>query len=139
MKKTTSTKLFVNLPVKDLNKAIKFFTKLGFKFDPRFTDKNATCMIVGKDMYVMLLVEKFFTRFSRGKKIVNAKKSIETMTAIYVDSKKTVDRIFDAALKAGGKKWLDYDYGWMYGRDFEDIDGHVWEIFYMDESKMPKK
>jgi len=138
MKKDASTKIFVNLPVKDLNKSIKFFTKLGFKFDPRFTDKNATCMIVGKNMYVMLLVEKFFKRFTDKKKIVNAKKNTESMISIYLSAKKAVDMMVDTALKSGGKKLLSYDNGWMYGRDFEDIDGHIWEIFYMDESKFPK-
>jgi uncharacterized protein len=140
MKKTMSTMLFVNLPVKNLNRTIKFFAKLGFKFDKRFTDENATCMIIGEGQYVMLLVDKFFIRFTKGKKILNAKKNTESMTAIYLDSRKKVDKMVDTALKAGAKQLQSYEHGeWMYGRDFEDLDGHIWEIFYMDESKFPKK
>jgi uncharacterized protein len=131
-------KIFVNLPVKNLDKSIKFFTKLGFTFNPKFTDKNAAGMIIGKNMHSMLITEKFFKTFTK-KKIVNAKKDVEVLTALSLNSKKEVDKMLSIALKAGAKKIAAYDHGWMYGQDFEDLDGHIWEIFYMDESKFPKK
>ena len=136
--KKTNRKLFINLPVKDLNKSVKFFTKLGFKFNPKFTDKNATSMIINDDAYVMLLVEKFFRRFTK-KTIINAKKNTESLTSISVSSRKEVDTMINIAIKNGAKKLMSFDHGWMYGCDFEDLDGHIWELFYMDESKFPKK
>lgn len=133
------TQIFVNLPVKDLSKTIKFFTKLGFKFNPQFTDKNATCMIIGENIYAMLLVERFFKTFTK-KQIVNAMKSTEIINALAVENRKKVDDMINRAIKAGGKEPRKaQDHGWMYGRSFEDLDGHLWEVFYMDESKMPKE
>jgi uncharacterized protein len=132
------TQIFVNLPVKNLDKSIKFFSRLGFKFNPKFTDKNATCMIISKDIYAMLLVENFFKTFIKKKKISDAKKNTEVLIAISLPSNKAVDKMVNMAVKSGGKEVLKYDHGWMYGRDFEDLDGHIWEIFHMDESKMKK-
>ena len=135
-----TTKIFVNLPVKDLNKTIKFFTKLGFKFNPQFTDENATCMIIGKDSFAMLLVEKFFKTFIPNKNICYAKKSTEVLVAISVESRAKVDEMAQKAAEAGGKEYRKVqDYGWMYGRAFEDINGHIWEIFYMNEKAMPEE
>ncbi len=137
--KKSNIQMFVNLSVKDLNKSIRFFTKLGFRFNPKFTDKNATCMIVGKDFCVMLLAEKFFQRFT-DKHIVDAKKNTEVLTALILSSRKKVDELVNAAIKAGGREYRKPDdYGYMYQRSFEDLDGHQWEIGYMDESKFPKK
>ena len=131
--------IFVNLPVKNLNKTIEFFTKLDFKFNPKFTDKNATCMIIGKNIFAMLLVEKFFKRFTK-KKIINTKKNAGAIMALSVESRKKVDGMIKKVIAAGGKETrAPEDYGWMYGRAFEDINGHLWEVFYMNESKMPKK
>lgn len=131
--------IFVNLPIKNLNKTITFFKRLGFKFNPQFTDENATCMIIGKNIYVMLLVEKFFKTFIK-KKINDAQKTTEVMLALSVDSRKEVDKMMRKAIKAGGKKSRDTeDYGWMYGSAFEDINGHIWEVFYMNEKQMPKE
>ncbi|MBI5227267.1 VOC family protein [Candidatus Micrarchaeota archaeon] len=132
--------IFVNLPIKDLNKTVEFFTKLGFKFNPQFTDQNATCMIIDENIYAMLLVEKFFKSFIMNKEITDAKKSTEVLIAISVESRLEVDEMIKKVLSAGGKEFREpQDYGWMYGRAFEDLDGHVWEVFYADESKMPKK
>ena len=129
--------IFVNLPVKDLNKTIEFFTKLGFKFNPQFTDENATCMIIGENIFAMLLVEKFFKSFIK-KEIADAKKSTEVLLALHVDSRKEVDEMMTKAIKAGGKEPREpQDHGWMYGRSFEDINGHIWEVFHMDMGKMP--
>ena len=132
--------IFVNLHVKNLNKTKNFFSKLGFKFNPKFTDKNAACMIIGKNIFSMLIVEKYFKTFIPKKKISNAKKNTEVLNALSVESRKKVDQMISKAIKSGGKEYRKaQDYGWMYGRAFEDINGHIWEAFYMDESKMPKK
>ena len=128
------TKIFVNLPVKNLNRAVEFFTKLGFKFNPQFTDENATCMIVGEDIFVMLLVENFFKTFTK-KEISDATKSTEVILAITADSREEVDEMINKVIKAGGVEPNEpQDHGWMYGRSFQDVDGHLWEVFYMDAS-----
>jgi uncharacterized protein len=128
------TKIFINLPVKDLNNTIDFFTKLGFKFNPQFTDENATCMIVGEDIFVMLLVEKFFKTFTK-KEICDTSKDTEVIVALSVESREKVDQMINKALESGGKESREpQDHGWMYGRSFEDINKHLWEIIYMDES-----
>lgn len=126
------TKIFVNLPVKDLNKSVEFFTWLGFTFDPRFTDKNATCMILGENMYVMLLVEEFFKTFIPNS-IADTSKSTESIVALFVESRAKVDQMVDSAIKAGGKESRKpQDQANMFVRSFQDLDGHLWEIFYMD-------
>ena len=133
------TNIFVNLPVKDLKKTVEFFTKLGFTFNPQFTDENATCMIVGKDIFVMLLVEKFFKTFTK-KEISDTTKNTEAIVALSAQSREEVDQMMEKVLDAGGREARDpQDHGWMYGRSFEDINGHLWEIFYMDESAMKKE
>ena len=130
-----TTKIFLNLPVKDLNKAIEFFTKLEFGFDPQFTDENATCMIVGEDTFVMLLVEKFFKTFTK-KEICDTSKYTEAIVALSAESRDIVDQMMDRVVEAGGREYREpQDHGWMYERSFEDIDGHIWEIVYMDEMK----
>ena len=131
--------MYLNLPVKNLGKTIKFFTKVGFKFNKQFTDKNATCMIIGKNIFVMLLVEKFFKTFIK-KKISNAKKNTEALIGIAVGSRKEVDKMVNSAMKAGGKETKKaQDHGWMYTRTFEDLDGHTWEIFYMNMKAFKKQ
>lgn len=132
-----ATKLFVNLPVKNLNKSIEFFTKLGFKFDKRFTDEKATCMIINEDSYVMLITEKFFKTFTK-KEIADSSETTETIISISTDSRKKVDELADKAIKAGGKRYRDTeDMDWMYTKSFLDPDNHNWEIFYMDLKKLP--
>jgi predicted lactoylglutathione lyase len=129
-----ASQIYVNLPVKDLNKSVEFFTKIGFEFNPQFTDENATCMIVGENIFVMLLVEEFFKTFTK-KAIADATKSTEVIVAISADSKEMVDEIVHKALEAGGKPSNEpVDHGFMYGWSFQDIDGHLWELTYMDES-----
>lgn len=126
------TKLFVNFPVKDLDKSKEFFSKLGFAFNAQFTDQNAACMVIGEDNYAMLLVEQFFKTFTK-KEIADAKKSTEVLTALSAESKEKVDEMMSKALDAGAKEARDpQDLGFMYGRSFEDLDGHIWEIFWMD-------
>jgi predicted lactoylglutathione lyase len=131
-----TTKIFVNLPAKDLNKTIESFTKLGFKFNPQFTDENATYMIVGEDIFVMLLVEKFFKTFTK-KEICDTSKNTEVIVALSVEGREKVDQMINRAIEAGGRESREpQDHGWMYGRSFEDINGHIWEIIYMDESAL---
>lgn len=126
--------IYVNLPVHDLDRTVDFFTKLGFKFEPKFTDKNATCMIVSENIFVMLLVERFFKTFTK-KEICDAKNTTEVLVSLACESKEEVDEMMKKALSAGGIEPRElYDLGWMYGRSFEDINGHIWEVFYMDES-----
>lgn len=123
--------LFVNLPVKDLDRSVKFFTALGFEFNPQFTDENATCMLIGSDCYAMLCVEKFFSTFT-DKRIADTARSAEVINAIGLDSREEVDAMADKALASGGSKFNDpKDYGFMYGRSFQDPDGHLWEVFHM--------
>lgn len=131
-----TTKIFVNLPVRDLNKTVEFFTKLGFKFNPQFTDENATCMIVAEDIFVMLLIEKFFKTFTK-KEISDTTNNTEVIMALSAESREKVDQMINKALEAGGRESRELqDHGWMYGRSFEDINGHLWEIIYMDENAL---
>jgi uncharacterized protein len=126
------TKVFVNLPVKDLEKSKAFFAKLGFTFNLQFTNENAACMVISEDNYAMLLVESFFKTFTK-KEIVNAKQSTEVLVALSSESKENVDKMMKNALDAGAKEANEpQDHGFMYGRSFEDLDGHIWEIFWMD-------
>jgi uncharacterized protein len=132
-----ASQIFVNLPVKDLARSVEFFTKLGYTFDPRFTDANATSMIVGENIYVMLLVESFFSQFTK-KPISNAKQSTEAIFALALESREQVDEHVAQAVAAGGKAELPaQDHGWMYQHGFEDLDGHLWEVCWMDPNGMP--
>lgn len=131
--------IFVNLPVKDLKKSMDFFTKLGFTFNPQFTDDNAACMIIGENIYSMLLMEKFFKGFTK-KEISDAKKTTEVLIAIDANSRQEVDDIVNKAVDAGGTIYRDPDdHGWMYSHSFADLDGHQWEVLYMDTNKMPNE
>ena len=130
------TQIFVNLPVKDLKRSVEFFTKLGYKFNPQFTDENATCMLVGENIFVMLLVEKYFKTFTP-KPIADAKKSTEALVAVSAKSRDEVNRIVETALAAGSRPYKDpKDHGFMYDWGFEDLDGHIWEYLWMDPAKI---
>ncbi len=130
----TANQIFVNLPVKDLNKTIEFFTAIGFEFNAQFTNENATCMIINENIFAMLLVEDFFKSFTK-KEIPDTTKSTEAIIALSVESKEKVNEIVNKALAAGGKAANEpNDQGFMYGWSFQDLDGHLWEFFYMDES-----
>ena len=131
-------KIFVNLPIRNLDKTVDFFTKLGFEFNPRFTDDNATCMIISDEASVMLLVEDFFATFTN-RAIADVAASTETILAVSADSRAEVDTIVDAALAAGGAPSKEpMDEGLMYSRSFHDLDGHLWEVmYYQDPSTVP--
>jgi len=131
-----STKIFVNLPVKDLAKSMAFFKSLGWTFNPQFTDDTAACLVISDDIYAMLLTHEKFKQFT-DKKIDSS--SAEALIALGVGSKDEVNRIADAALKAGGKQAKPpQDYGFMQLRSFLDLDGHHWEILYMDPAHVQK-
>jgi predicted lactoylglutathione lyase len=134
-----STKIFVNLPVKDLGKSIEFFTQLGFSFNPQFTDENASCLVISDDIYVMLLVEPFFQSFTK-RDIVDSTKNTEAILALGVDSRQRVDELVDRALASGGLPGhYTSDQGFMYGRSFQDLDGHLWEVLYMDPTAVQQQ
>ncbi len=131
--------IFVNLAVGDLDKSVEFFTKLGFSFDPRFTDETATCMIVSDEAFVMLLVEGRFKDFTK-KELADARTQTEAILALSAESREQVDELADKALEAGGSPANDpIDMGFMYGRSFQDPDGHLWELIWMDPSALEEQ
>jgi predicted lactoylglutathione lyase len=128
----SSRKIFVNLPVRDLAKSKDFYSRLGFTFNPQFTDDNAACMIVSEEAYVMLLTEPYFLRFTR-KAICNTATHTEGLLAVSCASRADVDTMVTTAVAAGGSHVLDpQDHGFMYAWSFYDLDGHHWEPLWMD-------
>jgi len=127
-----ATKIFVNLPVKDLNSSKEFFGKLGYTFNAQFTDEKAACMIISEDIYAMLLTESFFKTFIT-KEIADTSKATEMLICLSADSREQVDKLYNKAVAAGAKTPRDKnDMGFMYHASFEDLDGHTWEIMWMD-------
>jgi len=131
------TQIFVNLPVKNLDKSIAFFKHLGFSFNAQFTNEKATSMIISDTIYVMLLTESFFKTFT-SKSISDAHQSTEVINCLSAESADKVNEMVNKAVEAGGKATTKQDHGWMYQWGFEDLDGHLWEIAYMDMSKLPQ-
>ncbi|MFD1215951.1 VOC family protein [Microbulbifer celer] len=128
-----SRMMFVNLPVADLGKSIEFFSQLGFEFNPQFTDDTATCMVVGESNFVMLLTREKFSSFTPGLEISDTRESAEVLVCLSAVSREEVDALLDKAIKAGGTSFREpEDYGFMYGRAFRDLDGHIWEFMWMD-------
>ena len=131
-------KIFVNLPVKDLERSMSFFKQLGFKFNPQFTDQTAACMVIADDIYAMLLTHTKFKTFTK-KEIADATRVTEVLTALSFESRAQVNDFVDTALKAGAIESAEVqDHGFMYGRSFDDLDGHIWEIFWMDPNHIQK-
>lgn len=129
-----SRKIFVNLPVKDLQKSIDFFTQVGFTFNPQFTDETATCMVLSEHNFVMLLTHEKFKGFAPNP-ISDARKVTEVLIAIDCPNRQEVDATVARAVAAGGTTYnKPQDHGFMYGHGFQDLDGHIWEVFYMDPS-----
>lgn len=127
-----STKIFVNLPVKDLSRSMGFFKALGYTFNAQFTDENAACLVISDDIYAMLLVEPFFTSFTN-KAIADTATTAEAIVALGVESHARVDELVSKAVAAGGRlSTAPKDQGFMYGGGFADPDGHLWEVFHMD-------
>jgi len=133
-----ATQIFINLPVKDLKKSMDFFASLGFEFNPQFTDEKAACMIINDGAsYAMLLKEEFFKTFTK-KEITDATKTTEVLIALSRDSKEEVVDIVNKAIAAGGTTYSEpQDHGFMYQHAFADLDGHQWEVMYMDMSAIP--
>jgi len=130
--------IFVNLPVKDLKRSMDFFAKIGFDFNPMFTDEKAACLILGENLHAMLIIEPFFQRFTR-LPIPDTSKAVELITALSTESPAEVDRIVDLALSAGGAVAFPFeDPPGMHSRNFKDPDGHVWEFMHMDLSAAGK-
>lgn len=126
-----ATQIFVNLAVGDLDRSVQFFTRLGFGFDPKFTDANATCMIVADNIFVMLLVEPFFRTFT-SKPLVDAHRSTEVLVCLSRESRADIDAMVARAIAAGGQvPRAAVDHGFMYQHGFEDPDGHLWELVFM--------
>jgi predicted lactoylglutathione lyase len=129
-----ATKIFVNLPVKDLNKSVTFFKSIGYTFNQQFTDETATCMIISEDIYVMLLTHPKFKEFTPNA-ICDAKQSTEVITCLSCENKDQVAAIVKKALAAGAKRYAEpKDHGFMVQDGFQDPDGHIWEYMYMDPS-----
>lgn len=133
-----SRQIFVNLPVQDLARATAFYGAVGAVRNPQFSDDTAACMVVSDTVFVMLLTHAKWATFTR-KPIVDARRESEVMLALSCESRAAVDKLADAAGAAGGKADVNpkQDLGFMYGRSFEDVDGHIWEVFCMDMSQMP--
>ena len=137
MENNRPRKIFVNLPVRDLERSKEFFTKLGFGFDPKFTNGKAACMVINGAASVMLLTEPFFRSFT-GQEICNTTSHTEGLFALSCVSRAEVDEMIGTAVAAGGRHAMDpQDHGWMYGWSFYDPDGHHWEVVWMDENAMP--
>ena len=127
-----SRKIFVNLPIKNMERSQAFFKSLGFSFNPQFTNEQGACMVVSDDIFVMLLVEPFFQTFTK-KPIADATKATEVLVCLSAESRAEVDALVKKAIAAGGTSPNPpQDHGFMYGHGFTDLDGHIWELAYMD-------
>ncbi len=123
--------IFVNLPVANLQRSIDFFSALGFSFNPQWTDDTATCMVVGENIYVMLLTHEKFQSFTP-KAVADAQQVSEVLVCLSRDSREAVDRMVSGALAAGGSACrAPEDHGFMYGHSFQDPDGHIWELVWL--------
>lgn len=132
------SKIFVNLPVNDLQRSIHFFTTLGFTINPAFTSEKAACLVIKEGaIYAMLITKELFSHFTK-KEIADASKTTEVLLALEVQSRMEVDNLVSQAVAAGGMIYREpEDQGWMYGHSFADPDGHQWEVLYIDESNIP--
>lgn len=130
--------IFVNLPVRSLEASVEFFTKVGYTFNPQFTDETTTCMVVSDHIFFMLHEHAKFEQFAPGRSIADTSTSVEALFALSASERSDVDTVVDAAIAAGGTEFRPADdHGFMYGRSYADLDGHVWEHTWMDLSQMP--
>lgn len=131
-------KIFVNLPIKDMQRSQAFFRALGFDFNPQFTNEQGACMVIAEDIFAMLLVEPFFQGFLRKTRVADARATTEVLVALSCDSRAEVDDFVRKAVAAGGAPAREpEDHGFMYAHAFEDLDGHIWEPFWMDPAAAP--
>lgn len=132
-------KIFVNLPVSDLDRSMKFFKKMGYEFNPQFTDETAACMVISDDIYTMLLTNGKFKEFTP-KEIADSSKTTEVITCLSCDSKDELNSLMEKALSAGATENNEAkDYGFMYQRSYSDLDGHIWELVWMNEDEIPQE
>jgi uncharacterized protein len=135
---SNARKIFVNLAVRDLKTSMEFFSKLGFEFNRQFTDDKAACMVVSEEAFVMLLAEPFFKTFTK-REICDTTKHTEGLFALSCESRAEVDKLVETALEAGGKSAMEpMDHGFMYSWSFYDLDGHHWEVLWMDPKTIQK-
>ena len=135
----TAKRIFVNLPVRDLSRSVKFFSQLGFAFDDQFAGDHAACMIIGENICAMLLVEDVFKRLIPDKKIADSAQTAEVVVALSVECRDEVDGTLAKAMDAGGIECRDAtDADGMYDRAFQDLDGHVWEVFSVDANRVER-
>jgi predicted lactoylglutathione lyase len=133
-----SRKLFLNISVRDLQRSMEFFSKIGFEFNRQFTDEKAACMVISDDAFVMLLAEPFFRTFTT-RQICDTSRDTEGLYALSCGSRAEVDDIVARAVAAGGKHAMPpQDHGYMYGWSFYDLDGHHWEVLWMDPKVIQK-
>jgi predicted lactoylglutathione lyase len=138
MASTNSRKLFVNLPVRDLKKSMNFFSTLGFTFNKQFTNDQGACMVISEEAFVMLLSEPFFKTFTR-QALCDTSTATEGLFALSCESKAEVDGLVKKAIAAGGRHAMDaQDHGFMYGWSFYDLDGHHWEVLWMDPAAIQR-
>jgi uncharacterized protein len=129
------TQIYVNLPVKDLKASNRFFESLEFALEPKFSNDQASCVILGENLFAMLLIESFFKTFT-DKPISDARKNTEVLVCLSCESRAKVDDLVKKAVAAGGRVLREpQDQGFMYGHGFEDLDGHIWELVYMEPGK----
>jgi predicted lactoylglutathione lyase len=127
-----ATQIFVNLPVKDLDRSKAFFASLGYRFDPQFTNQDAACMVVDEGIYVMLLTEGFFRTFAPGREVCDTTRSSEVLVCLTCPTRDHVDDLVRKAVAGGGSTpRAPQDQGFMYGHAYEDLDGHIWELIAM--------
>lgn len=137
MNHTGTRQIYVNLSVRDLPRSKEFFTKLGFEFNPQFTDENAACMIINENAYVMLLVDSYFKTFTK-QEICDTTRHTEGLFALSCQSREAVDEMVETAIAGGGRHAMDaQDHGFMYAWSFYDLDGHHWEVMWMDPKALP--
>jgi len=129
--------IFVNLPIRNMERTQAFFKSLGFSFNPQFTNEQGACMVVSDNIFVMLLVEPFFKGFTN-KSVADATKSTEVLLALSCDSREEVEAMVKKAVAAGATTPMPpQDHGFMYQHGFTDLDGHMWEVFHMDMAQVP--
>ena len=127
-----STMIFINLPVADLPRSMRFFETLGYTINTQFTDETAACVVISETIHAMLLTHEKFRQFT-SKTIADSRTTVEVLTCLSAESRERVDALVDAAVKAGASEPRPAtDYGFMYYRAFDDLDGHTWEIMWMD-------
>ena len=131
-----ATEIYVNLPVKDLERSKAFFSALGYRFNPQFTNEQAAAMIISDGIYVMLLVESFFQNFIPNA-ICDTRKHTEVAICLSSESRQAVDALVKKAVAAGAAPSQPRDHGFMYQHGFQDLDGHVWEVVHMDMNALP--